>query len=385
MAPLQVSKQEFWRGKRVLITGHTGFKGSWLAYWLHLLGARVMGYAHAPHTDPSLFQLLALDELFASQRGNITDAAALARFMDQVQPEFVFHLAAQAQVLPSYADPGGTFATNVLGSAAVLDAVRTCGSVRVCQIVTSDKCYAQPGTGQAFLEDDALGGRDPYSASKAAAEILVAAYRSAYFSRSQSCSIATVRAGNALGAGDWSGQRILPNSVRALMAGSPIGLTHAQAVRPWQYVLEPLSGYLCLARHQFEDPQAFAEAWNFGPNPSSAVSVLDLTQQVIQAWGSGSVEYRAAEEARPQEPFLTISIAKARDRLAWRPSYDIAQTVRATVAGYKGLYAVMGTEGATQSVRALCAADIAAYTQSARQHDIAWADAHPNGFTDAAN
>ena len=375
----------FWRGKRVFITGHTGFKGSWLAYWLHLMGAHVTGYARAPETDPSLFQLLALDELVPSYIGDITDATALGRAMGLAQPEFVFHLAAQAQVLPSFADPGGTFLTNVMGSLAVLDAVRTNGGVRVCQIVTSDKCYAQPGLGQAFVEGDALGGNDPYSASKAAAEIAVAAYRSAFFSDRDACSVATVRAGNALGAGDWSAQRILPNSIRALLVGKPIRLTHARAVRPWQYVLEPLSGYLCLAQHQFHDSLAYAEAWNFGPERASEVSVLELAHKVIQEWGSGTLECAPPDSMRHEEPFLAISIAKALGRLAWRPSYGLTQTLVASVRTYKSLYAAMDSAEVKHHVRALCLADIAAYTQTARNKGIAWSLHHPVLSTGAAN
>ncbi len=379
-----IGNREFWRQRRVLLTGHTGFKGSWLAYWLHLLGASVTGYAHPPETEPSLFRLLALDELVPTHYGEINDTTALIGLLDRERPEFVFHLAAQAQVLPSYADPGATFATNVMGCVAVLDAVRTCDSVRVCQIVTSDKCYAQPGAGQPFVEGDPLGGNDPYSASKAAAEIAVAAYRSAYFSGRQACSISTVRAGNALGAGDWSGQRMFPNSIRALRSGRAIAVTHGQAVRPWQHVLEPLSGYLSLAQHQYGTPRAFDQAWNFGPEPTSAVSVLALARRIVQAWGCGSVECGEPAEAYQQEAYLAISIAKARQHLAWRPAYDLGQTVAVTVNGYRHLYEAMEWPDPKQHVRALCASEIAAYAQAARRKEIAWATNHLGGITGAA-
>ncbi|MES2582822.1 MAG: CDP-glucose 4,6-dehydratase [Pseudomonadota bacterium] len=363
----------FWLGKRVLVTGHTGFKGSWLCYWLHLLGARVTGYALAPATSPHLFGLLALSELVDSRYGEIGDTNTLQQLTTDVRPDVVFHLAAQAQVVPSYAQPEATFTTNLMGTVAVLDAVRRCASVRVCQVVTSDKCYAQPGPGRPFVEGDALGGSDPYSASKAAAEIAVAAYRQSFFSDTGACSVATVRAGNALGGGDWSGQRLLPNSVRALFAGRPIRLTQPEAVRPWQYVLEPLSGYLSLAQYQYGNPQAYAEAWNFGPNSESAVSVRALAQRTIREWGSGELEMAIPDVQHREEPELRISIDKARQRLEWRPAFDLTRTVQATVRSYRALYAAMEQPDPRRQVRALCADDIATYTQTARERGISWA------------
>lgn len=373
MASLDASSPGFWAGKRVLVTGHTGFKGSWLCYWLHRLGAHVTGFARPPATRPSLYEMLGLSDLVDSHWGEITDAHALQCLIKAVRPEMVFHLAAQAQVVPSYAQPEETFSTNVMGTVVLLDAIRTCTSVRVCQIVTSDKCYAQPGSGQPFAESDALGGRDPYSASKAAAELVAAAFRDSFFAGADACSIATVRAGNAVGAGDWSEQRLFPNAVRALMSEEPVHVTQPHAVRPWQYVLEPLSGYLWLARHQYQEPKAYAQAWNFGPEEASAVCVHELVQMILEAWGAGALHVDANASQWHEEPYLKISIAKARSLLAWQPAYDLRQTVRATVQGYQHLYGALRGHASPPRARSLLADAIAAYAQCARDKGIAWA------------
>ena len=364
----------FWFGRRVLVTGHTGFKGSWLCLWLHLLGARVTGYAKAPVVAPHLFGLLGLADLVDSNFGEICETQALRRVVEHARPEVIFHLAAQAQVALSYKQPQDTFATNLMGTVSVLEALRSYAGVRACVVITSDKCYAQPGSGCPFVESDPLGGKDPYSASKAAAELAVAAYRQSYFDDNTACSIATARAGNALGGGDWSAHRLLPNSIRALVAGEPIRLTLPHAVRPWQYVLEPLSAYLSLAEHQFAFPQTFAEAWNFGPDAASAVSVQELVERILEAWGAGSFAVTNPALGQFEEPNLRISIAKAAQRLAWRPAYDLTQTVQATVRSYRALYgAMMDAGNPIPRVRAHCEKDIAAYTRVARAKGNAWA------------
>jgi len=379
-------EQGFWYGKRVLVTGHTGFKGGWLCYWLHLLGAHVTGYAQVPATAPHLFGLLGLAEMVDSNYGDIVDSQALRHVMAESRPEVVFHLAAQAQVVPSYVQPLDTFSTNVMGTVAVLEALRHCVSARVCVVVTSDKCYAQPGTGLPFSESDPLGGSDPYSASKAAAELAVAAYRRSYFGGVAACSIATVRAGNALGGGDWSGHRLMPNSIRALVAGEPIRLTQPHAVRPWQYVLEPLSGYLSLAEHQYADPRAYAESWNFGPEGKKPVSVRELAQLIIAEWGGGSIVLSDPVRGHCEEPNLCISISKVQQRLEWQPAFDLAHTVRATVHSYRALYGAMaGSCSVTQQVRTQCASDIAAYTRTARAKGIAWAVRNTLNITGVAD
>lgn len=376
------AEPRFWGGKRVLMTGHTGFKGAWLAYWLCRMGASVVGYALQPHTRPNLFSLLKLSDLLDSRVGALDNRQRLLQVMEEVQPEFIFHLAAQSQVGPAFARPVEAFETNVMGTVAVLDAVRACSSVRVCQIVTSDKCYAQPGGGQAFSEGDPLGGDDAYSASKAAAELAVNAYRSSYFSHEGACSVATVRAGNALGGGDWADHRIIPNSIRALLAGRPIELTHPDAVRPWQYVLEPLSGYLWLARQQYARPARFAQAWNFGPAPSSAVALQVLATHLVEAWGGGAWTVRRDVRDVPDAATLRISTRKALEHLAWEPTYDLRETVAATVREYRGLYEAMHSAHLTvDRARAVCASAIERFTAVAGARHVAWA----SGLTDASS
>lgn len=364
----------FWRGKRVLITGHTGFKGAWLAYWLCRQGAHVSGYALDPPTQPNLYALLRLSEWLNSHRGSLSNRQQLQSVFATAQPEFVFHLAAQSQVGTGFAQPSQTFETNVMGTVAVLDAVRECPSVRVCQIVTSDKCYAQLDRRQAFSESDPLGGDDAYSASKAAAELVVHAYRSSYFSHDGACSIATVRAGNALGGGDWAEHRIFPNSIRALRAGRPIVLAHPEAIRPWQYVLEPLSGYLWLAQQQYSRPRSFAQGWNFGPAAASAVPLEVLATRILEIWGEGTWTFQRPSQAVPDAPVLTISIQKAREQLAWTPTFGLSETVSESVRAYRGLYESMNDDGnSVERARAVCASAIDVFTEAARSRRIAWA------------
>lgn len=371
---MNTTHEAFWRNRRVLVTGHTGFKGAWLCYWLHSQGAQVTGYALHPATQPSLFDLLCLSELVDSHIAPLSDTDQLQNVLITAKPEFVFHLAAQAQIWPALEQPFATFQTNIMGCAAVLEAVRKCSSVRVCQIVTSDKCYAQPGLGRAFSEGDSLGGDDPYSASKAAAELVTNAYRASYFSVEGACSVASVRAGNALGGGDWAEHRIFPNSVRALRADKPIALTHPDAIRPWQYVLEPLSGYLWLAQQQYFRPRQFAQSWNFGPEADSAVPLRLLAEHIVAAWGDGTWLVQRLMQDVPDAPTLTISIEKACQQLAWKPSFDLRQTVAESVRVYRSLYEAMTDEAnPIERARAVCSSALNAYTAAARAKSIAWA------------
>jgi CDP-glucose 4,6-dehydratase len=335
--------EAFYRGKRVLVTGHTGFKGAWLSFWLTELGARVSGFAQAPG-EPSLFSDLGLESLLdAHLIGDVRDFAAVRNALRQTQPEIVFHLAAQPLVRHSYVEPRATFETNVLGVVNLLEAVRLDGGPRVIQVITSDKCYRNDGTGEAFQETDALGGADPYSASKACAEIAVVAYRESFFR--EGTSVATARAGNVIGGGDWAEERIIPDCVRAFQAGRPVRLRNPLATRPWQFVLDPLAGYLMLAQRQWHEPTAFSEAWNFGPDAGACLSVHDLVSLAADAWGggayfevaepSGTGRPRNAQASFHEAPVLTLDAGKANARLGWHTKYGVQEAMTETIRWYR--------------------------------------------------
>jgi CDP-glucose 4,6-dehydratase len=305
----------FWRGRRVLVTGHTGFKGAWLTLWLHELGARVTGFSGPPPTEPSLFALARVGELCDDRRGDVRDRDAVSSAVAAARPEVVFHLAAQPIVRAAVEDPDGTYATNVLGTEHVLQAARE--AAIVC--VTSDKCYLP--SERPHREDDALGGRDPYSASKAEQERVAAVQRETAGVR-----VATARAGNVIGGGDWGRDRLLPDLVRAFEAGEPVTLRHPDAVRPWQHVLDPLAGYLLLAERLTESPE-WADAWNFGPD--DAWPVRRIVERVCTRW---PLEVRVVPATDGVEaPALRLDATKARERLGWRPRFDLPAGLDATV------------------------------------------------------
>lgn len=322
-------------GRTVLVTGHTGFKGAWLALWLQELGAKVVGYALPPDAQPSLFEQSGLGRLVDSRLGDVRDAALLEKTLGETRPEIVFHLAAQPLVRMSYDAPVDTFATNVLGTANLLDAVRRTESVRVCVVVTTDKCYENREDDRAYREDDRLGGRDPYSASKACAELVVSSYRDSFFRKEGRVSLSSARAGNVIGGGDWAADRLVPDCVRALAADRPIAVRNPRSVRPWQHVLEPLSGYLTLAARQLAEPAAFAEAWNFGPDHGAALTTGEVADLVVRAWGSGRWTSACDPSAPHEAGLLSIDSAKARARLGWRPGYGPQEAVARTIAWYR--------------------------------------------------
>jgi CDP-glucose 4,6-dehydratase len=279
----------FWQGKKVLLTGHTGFKGGWLALWLQTLGAKVTGYALPPPTDPSFFDKARILHGMTSNVGDVRDLAALTSAVRQAAPEIIIHMAAQSLVRPSYADPVATYSTNVMGTVNVLEAARAQSAVRAIVIVTSDKCYENTGAQRAFRESDRLGGHDPYSNSKACAELVAAAYRDSFFSGDEAAAaIATARAGNVIGGGDWSADRLIPDAIRAFGAKLPVQLRYPHATRPWQHVLDPLAGYLLLAEKLCATPADCAEAWNFGPAPDQVMTVANVVDAVAKKWGGGA-------------------------------------------------------------------------------------------------
>jgi CDP-glucose 4,6-dehydratase len=326
----------FWEGKKVLLTGHTGFKGGWLALWLQALGARVTGYALTPPTDPSFFDTARVAGGMTSHIGDVRDLAALTAAVRQADPAIIIHMAAQSLVRPSYADPVATYSTNVMGTVNVLEAARAQSTVRAIVIVTSDKCYENAGAQREFRENDRLGGHDPYSNSKACAELVAAAYRDSFFTGGQAAAaLATARAGNVIGGGDWSADRLIPDAVRAFGAGRPVQLRYPRATRPWQHVLDPLAGYLALAEKLFAAPAGYAEPWNFGPAPDQVMTVANVVDAVAKKWGGGA-RWEPAPGAHPHEAqFLGMDAGKAQARLAWQPRLDITQAIDWTVEWYR--------------------------------------------------
>jgi CDP-glucose 4,6-dehydratase len=321
------------RGRRVLVTGDTGFKGAWLCTWLVELGAEVWGFALPPPTDPSLFGQAELARRVRHVEGDVRDLDAVTGVLEAARPEVVFHLAAQALVRPSYASPRETFEVNLLGTVNVLEALRLSGRPCTVVAVTSDKAYEEHAGPAPYREQDPLGGSDPYSASKGAAEIAIACYRRSFFRHG--VALASVRAGNVIGGGDWAEDRIVPDIVRALLRGEPVRLRNPRAVRPWQHVLDALSGYLLLAGRMLrEGAEGLAEPWNFGPEPGTDLDVESLTERILHAWGGGTW-HATGEEGGPREAgYLALSIDKAKMRLGWRPTWDVARAVDETVAWY---------------------------------------------------
>lgn len=351
-------------GRRVLVTGNTGFKGSWLSFWLLQLGARVQGLA-LPPGPRSVFHSLGLHHSVRTHPVDIRDRTLTARAVRRARPEFLFHFAAQSLVRRSYRAPHETFETNVMGTLNVLLAAAE-ADVPVVVCATSDKCYEKPESGRAFKETDPLGGHDPYSASKACQEIAAASVRDSFLGAS---SLSTVRAGNVIGGGDWAEDRIIPDCVRAFMLDSPAPLRNPVAIRPWQHVLEPLAGYMWLAAHQRRDPASFAGAWNFGPGPrAGALTVGQLAKRAARRWGDGArLLVRAVRNAPHEAPILGLNPAKARRRLGWRVLYSTAEAVDLSIDWYR-------TCSSAKDAGAFTRRQIDAYVARARAAGLPWAN-----------
>lgn len=322
----------FWQGKRVFLTGHTGFKGGWLSLWLKHLGAQVTGYALATPTSPNLYEVANVAGSLHSITGDIRDLAALQAAISAAQPEIVIHMAAQSLVRYSYANPVETYATNVMGTVHLLEAVRNTPGIKAVVNVTSDKCYENREWIWGYRENEAMGGYDPYSNSKGCAELVTAAYRSSFLNPADyakhGVALATVRAGNVIGGGDWAADRLIPDIVRAVAAGHEVIIRSPDAVRPWQHVLEPLSGYLLLAEKLYQQGASYAEAWNFGPHEDDAKPVKWIVDAMVQSWGEGS-SYRIDQQTANlhEAHYLKLDCSKARGKLGWQPRWGLAQAI----------------------------------------------------------
>ena len=338
-----------YQGRKVLLTGHTGFKGSWLAYWLQRLGAEVCGYALPAPTDPSHWNLLNLD--MRSEVADIRDGQALGRVFQEFQPEMVFHLAAQPLVRASYRDPVETYSTNFMGTLNVFEACRKSESVRAIINVTSDKCYENREWARGYREEDAMGGHDPYSSSKGCSELLTASYRNSYFNNAafgvkHQTLLASCRAGNVIGGGDWAEDRLIPDIMRAVAADKPVEIRNPAATRPWQHVLEPLGGYLLVGRRLLEGKAEYATGWNFGPAEEADLSVRQVVESIKRHWSR--IDYRLAQavDAPHEANLLKLDCTKARKQLNWHPVWDSEKTFEKTVGWYREFYesGVLATE-----------------------------------------
>lgn len=345
----------FWQGKRILITGHTGFKGSWLTLWLKQLGADVTGVALPPNTQPNLFGIARISECATNHFCDIRDLNHTNQIIRAARPEIVLHLAAQPLVRLSYREPVATYASNVMGTVHVLDALRDLDSVRVAVMVTTDKVYCNQEHFYPYRETDALGGHDPYSASKAASEIVIASYRDAFLAQ-QGIAIASARAGNVIGGGDWSEDRLIPDAIRAWQTNQMLSIRHPKAIRPWQHVLEPLASYLDLAESLWQSPQ-LAGAYNFGPPTHEACTVKELIEQARSAYGQGTVLYGEQSDGPHEAGWLALETAKARVTLNSKPRWSLNESVHRTMDWYR-------TQQAGADARKLCETEIADYMNS---------------------
>ncbi len=354
-APMQI-QPDFWRGRRVLLTGHTGFKGSWLSLWLQSMGAQLRGIALVPPTTPALFEVASVAAGMDHCIADIRDFRAIQSLMDEFQPELVLHMAAQPLVRLSYDQPMETYATNVMGTVHVLEAARHAGSVRAIINVTTDKCYENREWAWGYRENEPMGGHDPYSNSKGCAELVSSAYRKSFLADA-GIALATARAGNVIGGGDWAVDRLIPDIFRALECGKPVQIRNPRATRPWQHVLEPLSGYLLLAQQLIEHGQAYAEGWNFGPNDDDVRPVSRIAELLCDAWGDGARWEFTGESGPHEATFLKLDISKAKARLGWNPRWPLPHALKAIIGWHQAWLR-------KEDMRAICQAQIADYQTS---------------------
>lgn len=358
--------KNIYKGKRIIVTGHTGFKGSWLTLWLKQLGAEVHGIALEPRTRNDNFVVTGLKDKIGHHICNIKERQALIELFSRIQPQIVFHLAAQALVKRAFDDPADTYETNLMGTVHILEAVRFTPSVKTVVMITSDKCYKNVEWEWGYRETDALGGLDPYGASKACAEMAVQSYRESFFNIPGSPKVASTRAGNVIGGGDWSEKRIVPDIIRALIAGKPVELRNPQATRPWQFVLEPLSGYLWLGAKMTLEGD-LSSGWNFGPELSFIVTVGTLTEKMIKMWGKGTIKDISDKSEFHEATLLSLDISKARYRLHWQPTLTLDETIAFTVDWYKAFTG-------KKSMHDLGIHQINDYMKKALERGVQWAN-----------
>jgi len=322
--------QEFWENKRVYLTGHTGFKGSWLSLWLSSMGAEVKGYALKPETIPNLFEVANVSEKIQSEIGDIRDLVQLRTSMQDFNPDILIHMAAQPLVRLSYKEPVDTYDTNVMGTVKVLEAARSCSNLKAIVSVTTDKCYENKEWIWGYREDEAMGGHDPYSSSKGCAELVTSAYRRS-FMQEKGIGLASARSGNVIGGGDWSDDRLIPDILNAFENKQAVIIRNPKSTRPWQHVLEPLSGYLVLAQHLYNDPQDYAEGWNFGPKDEDAKPVDWILDKMVDKW-QGNASWQLDNDSHPHEAgFLKLDISKAKSKLNWQPTWQLEKTLERTI------------------------------------------------------
>ena len=325
--------QGFWQGKRVFLTGHTGFKGSWLSLWLASLGAEVRGYALNPPTSPSLFNEAKVDRVIDSQIGDIRDQEALHESMTTFNPDVLIHMAAQPLVRYSYDAPIETYEVNVIGTAKVLEVARNCAKLKAIVNITTDKCYENDERSQGYKENDPMGGHDPYSSSKGCSELVTSAYRRSFL-QEQGVGLASARAGNVIGGGDWADDRLIPDILRSFEKNKPVIIRNPKATRPWQHVLEPLSGYLVLAQKLYKDQKEYAEGWNFGPNEQDVKPVDWILNKMIVSWPNSS--WKLDESSNPHEAgFLKLDISKSKSKLDWNPVWELSHTLEKIISWHK--------------------------------------------------